>query len=346
MGEINAAGVKLAREAAGGARVRGGFGGADRANARDALARRAAQHPRCISRAVRSAARRGRRRLHPGDLPPARRAEPRDHGGSRGERRRADHRLRVVRRGGHHRRRACARAGGRAARRLGERRHRRELRHRPGRRLRDAHAHARAEASPGGDPERRHAAAHRGPARVHGDARVLPDLRAPAVQGRRERGGRLLRHHARAHPQDRRCGAHGRGRAGERGGLGWRHARRQRATAARGGTGRRGVLPTAEKGELGKKSASSSGLRGGQPAAGSASTGGGERAHAQARGVDIINVADGPRARHAWANLALCLRIQQEVGRHADARHRADRNLLGRWRTGSLRTSWACATSW
>jgi methionine synthase / methylenetetrahydrofolate reductase(NADPH) len=47
-------------------------------------------------------------------------------------------------------------------------------------------------------------------------------------------------------------------------------------------------------------------------------------------GVDIINVADGPRAQARMGNLALCLRIQQEVGlpalMHVTSR---DRNLLG-----------------
>jgi methionine synthase I (cobalamin-dependent)/5,10-methylenetetrahydrofolate reductase len=47
-------------------------------------------------------------------------------------------------------------------------------------------------------------------------------------------------------------------------------------------------------------------------------------------GVDIINVADGPRASARMGNLALCLRIQQEVGlpalMHVTSR---DRNLLG-----------------
>lgn len=47
-------------------------------------------------------------------------------------------------------------------------------------------------------------------------------------------------------------------------------------------------------------------------------------------GVDVINVADGPRAQARMGNLALCLRIQQEVGMpalmHVTSR---DRNLLG-----------------
>ncbi|MDB4974131.1 MAG: 5,10-methylenetetrahydrofolate reductase [Myxococcaceae bacterium] len=54
-------------------------------------------------------------------------------------------------------------------------------------------------------------------------------------------------------------------------------------------------------------------------------------AHALKRGgVDVINVADGPRAQARMGNLALCLRIQQEVGlpalMHVTSR---DRNLLG-----------------
>ena len=47
-------------------------------------------------------------------------------------------------------------------------------------------------------------------------------------------------------------------------------------------------------------------------------------------GVDMINVADGPRATARIGNLALCLRVQQEVGlpalMHVTTR---DRNLLG-----------------
>jgi 5,10-methylenetetrahydrofolate reductase len=47
-------------------------------------------------------------------------------------------------------------------------------------------------------------------------------------------------------------------------------------------------------------------------------------------GVDVINVADGARAQARMGNIALCLRIQQEVGlpalMHVTAR---DRNLLG-----------------
>jgi methionine synthase I (cobalamin-dependent)/5,10-methylenetetrahydrofolate reductase len=47
-------------------------------------------------------------------------------------------------------------------------------------------------------------------------------------------------------------------------------------------------------------------------------------------GVDVINVADGPRAQARMGNLALCLRVQQEVGlpalMHVTSR---DRNLLG-----------------
>jgi len=50
----------------------------------------------------------------------------------------------------------------------------------------------------------------------------------------------------------------------------------------------------------------------------------------KAGGVDVINVADGPRAQARMGNLALCLRIQQEVGlpalMHVTSR---DRNLLG-----------------
>jgi methionine synthase / methylenetetrahydrofolate reductase(NADPH) len=54
-------------------------------------------------------------------------------------------------------------------------------------------------------------------------------------------------------------------------------------------------------------------------------------AHALKRGgVDMINVADGPRAQARMGNLALCLRVQQEVGlpalMHVTSR---DRNLLG-----------------
>ena len=47
-------------------------------------------------------------------------------------------------------------------------------------------------------------------------------------------------------------------------------------------------------------------------------------------GVDVINVADGPRASARMGNLALCLRIQQELGMpalmHVTTR---DRNVLG-----------------
>jgi len=47
-------------------------------------------------------------------------------------------------------------------------------------------------------------------------------------------------------------------------------------------------------------------------------------------GVDVINVADGPRATARMGNLALCLRIQQELGlpalMHVTTR---DRNILG-----------------
>jgi methionine synthase / methylenetetrahydrofolate reductase(NADPH) len=47
-------------------------------------------------------------------------------------------------------------------------------------------------------------------------------------------------------------------------------------------------------------------------------------------GVDIINVADGPRASARMGNMALCMRIQEEVGlpalMHVTSR---DRNLLG-----------------
>jgi homocysteine S-methyltransferase len=47
-------------------------------------------------------------------------------------------------------------------------------------------------------------------------------------------------------------------------------------------------------------------------------------------GVDVINVADGPRASARMGNIALCLRVQQELGMpallHVTTR---DRNLLG-----------------
>jgi homocysteine S-methyltransferase len=50
----------------------------------------------------------------------------------------------------------------------------------------------------------------------------------------------------------------------------------------------------------------------------------------KAGGVDVINVADGPRASARMGNLALCMRIQEQVGMpalmHVTAR---DRNLLG-----------------
>lgn len=50
----------------------------------------------------------------------------------------------------------------------------------------------------------------------------------------------------------------------------------------------------------------------------------------QAGGVDVINVADGPRASARMGNLALCVRIQAELGMpalmHVTTR---DRNLLG-----------------
>jgi homocysteine S-methyltransferase len=50
----------------------------------------------------------------------------------------------------------------------------------------------------------------------------------------------------------------------------------------------------------------------------------------QRGGVDVINVADGPRAQARMGNLALCVRLQREVGipalMHVTSR---DRNLLG-----------------
>jgi methionine synthase / methylenetetrahydrofolate reductase(NADPH) len=50
----------------------------------------------------------------------------------------------------------------------------------------------------------------------------------------------------------------------------------------------------------------------------------------KAGGVDVINVADGPRAQARMGNLGLCVRIQEEVGlpalMHVTTR---DRNLLG-----------------
>jgi homocysteine S-methyltransferase len=92
------------------------------------------------------------------------------------------------------------------------------------------------------------------------------------------------------------------------------------------------VAATADKGELGKKL--------GQkfivsvevnPPPGLSLEATLESARALKRGgIDVINVADGPRAQARMGNLALCLRIQQEVGlpalMHVTAR---DRNLLG-----------------
>jgi homocysteine S-methyltransferase len=105
------------------------------------------------------------------------------------------------------------------------------------------------------------------------------------------------------------------------------------------GTGTHGLLapgitlvPTADKGpigrDLGKKFLVSVEVNP-PPGLSLASAVAGAKA-LKAGGVDIINVADGPRASARMGNMALCMRIQEEVGlpalMHVTSR---DRNLLG-----------------
>jgi methionine synthase I (cobalamin-dependent)/5,10-methylenetetrahydrofolate reductase len=92
------------------------------------------------------------------------------------------------------------------------------------------------------------------------------------------------------------------------------------------------LVPTAEKGtigrDLGKKFLVSVEVNP-PPGLSLASAVAGAKALKEG-GVDIINVADGPRASARMGNLALCMRIQEEVGlpalMHVTSR---DRNLLG-----------------
>lgn len=92
------------------------------------------------------------------------------------------------------------------------------------------------------------------------------------------------------------------------------------------------IVATADKGELGKKLGTKFVVSVEvNPPPGLTLESALEGARALKRGgVDVINVADGPRASARMGNLALCLRIQQEVGlpslMHVTSR---DRNLLG-----------------
>jgi methionine synthase / methylenetetrahydrofolate reductase(NADPH) len=92
------------------------------------------------------------------------------------------------------------------------------------------------------------------------------------------------------------------------------------------------VVPTAEKGALGQKLGRSFivSVEVNPPPGLSLESALASARALKAGGVDVINVADGPRASARMGNLALCMRIQQEVGMpalmHVTAR---DRNLLG-----------------
>jgi methionine synthase / methylenetetrahydrofolate reductase(NADPH) len=92
------------------------------------------------------------------------------------------------------------------------------------------------------------------------------------------------------------------------------------------------VVATSDKGEIGKKLGTKFVISVEvNPPPGLSLDSAIQSAHVLKRGgVDMINVADGPRAQARMGNLALCLRIQQEVGlpalMHTTSR---DRNLLG-----------------
>ena len=263
---------------------------------------------------------------------------------------RAGDRLRVVRRGRHHGRRPAPEQVAELLAELAGRRDRRQLRRRPGRRLRDGDAHEGARACRWSRCPTPACRSGRRPLRVHGHARVLPALRAPPVQGRRQGGRRLLRHDARAHPQDRRGRAHGRAAAS-------RASTRPAAacaTTALGATSRSRPAsrswPRATRArsaqKLGKQFVVSVEVN---PPPGLSLETALDGARALKRGgVDVINVADGPRAQARMGNLALCLRIQQEVGHAgADARDHARSQPARVWsRTCWRRTSSACATWW
>ncbi len=92
------------------------------------------------------------------------------------------------------------------------------------------------------------------------------------------------------------------------------------------------VTPTEQKGELGKKLGSQFlvSVEVNPPPGLSLDKALGGAAMLKQGGVDAINVADGPRASARMGNLALCTRIQQELGiptlMHVTTR---DRNILG-----------------
>ena len=188
--------------------------------------------------------------------------------------------------------------------------------------------------------ERGPAASHRRSLRVHGDARVLPALRAAPVQGRREGGRRLLRHDRRARAQDQGRGAHDRrtdearrrfAAARPRRRRRRRHARR-RGAAARGRARRRGHAARGEgpaRAEARAQKFVVSVEVNPPPGLSLDKAIEGARLLRDA-GVDAINVADGPRASARMGNLALCMRIQRELSMpalmHVTTR---DRNLLG-----------------
>jgi 5,10-methylenetetrahydrofolate reductase len=65
-----------------------------------------------------------------------------------------------------------------------------------------------------------------------------------------------------------------------------------------------------------------------------------------AAGVDIVNIADGPRASARMGNLAVCARLAAETGRRADpARVRPRPQLPRAGRPPARRPRrWGCAT--
>ena len=154
---------------------------------------------------------RGRRRpLRDRDDPRARPGPGRRHRHPRRERA-ADHRLHDVHGGGHHVLRRQARGRRAHPRGLGRHRGGRELQPGPAADAGDgaAHGRGRAPAEALGHAERGRARHGGRPLRLPLHARIHGLLRAALHRGRRHRGRRLLRDHARPHPQPRALRAHG-----------------------------------------------------------------------------------------------------------------------------------------
>ena len=194
------------------------------------------------------------------------------------------------------------------------------------------------------DPAQRRPAQHRRRSHhLRRQPRALRRVCPPDVEVGGQAGRRLLRHHPRAHPGHAGGGSHDRrGRAAAQPAAphrGRRPGGPGRRTGGPGGPGRMPApapaarVPLAQRSRLGARLAAGEFAVSVELTAPTGTDPGGvlERVTALThKGVDVINIADGPRATARMGNLAFCTLAHQQTGvepiLHVCCR---DRNYLG-----------------